>query len=257
MTTHDLNKVLTLSKPVVFFDIEGTGVDPAREKIISLYAIKLYPDGKREDFEFLLNPGIAIPPGATAVHGITDDMVKDNPSFEDEADRIIEVFQGSDYAGFNIMGYDMPILVEELSRVNMDLPKGNCLDVFNIFRKKEERTLSAAVRFYCGRELEGAHEASADANATLDVFLAQLSRYPDIAVGYDVVQKYSQFGEVLDYSGWFTKDDQGEIIYGKGKSKGIRVKEDPGFAQWLRNQHWPTRDTKKWANDILDQIWQS
>jgi len=258
MTNNPNPFAVQLAVPTIFFDIESTGTDVAHDRIIDLYAKKISPDNQVEVLSIRLNPQREIAAGATAVHGITHDMVKDCPTFKDMKVEIYDFFKGCSFAGYNIINFDIPMLNEEFLRCDIYLPfrESLIIDIYNIFRKKEGRSLSDAVRFYCGREMVDAHNASADVDASIDIFAAQVLKYAgDLGSTQKDIADFSKMNEILDYSGWFTKDDNGKFIYAKGKSKGTRVYNDPGFAQWLTKQAWPTRDSRNWADDILQSIY--
>ena len=173
---------LNLRNPLIFFDLETTGVNAAKDKIVEISYIKVYPNGKEESNTIRINPGRHIPEEATAVHHITDDDVKNCPSFKDVAKELSRVFEGCDIAGFNSNRFDLPLLVEEFlaAGVNIDMTKRKFIDVQTIFHKMEQRTLVAAYKFYCGKNLEDAHSADADTRATYEVLKAQLDRYPSL-----------------------------------------------------------------------------
>lgn len=169
---------LKLKRPIVFLDLETTGVDPAKDRIVEISLVKVQPDGSKEVKTRRINPGMPIPPESTAIHGIADDDVKDEPRFEQIAKSLAAYMEGCDLAGYNSNRFDIPVLAEEFLRagVDVDLKKRRFIDVQNIFHKMEQRTLVAAYRFYCDRELEGAHSAEADTLATYEVLKAQLDR---------------------------------------------------------------------------------
>ena len=173
---------LKLKRPIVFLDLETTGVDPAKDRIVEISLVKVQPDGSKEVKTRRINPGMPIPPESTAIHGIADDDVKDEPRFEQIAKSLAAYMEGCDLAGYNSNRFDIPVLAEEFLRagVDVDLKKRRFIDVQNIFHKMEQRTLVAAYRFYCDRELEGAHSAEADTLATYEVLKAQLDRYPEL-----------------------------------------------------------------------------
>ena len=252
---HPLTDMLQLDRDIVFFDIESTGADAAHDKIVDLHCIRICKDGSVVHANFLLNPERQMTEEVIAIHGITNEMVADKPTFKESAQAILDIFENADYGGYNILGFDLPILNEELLRCGFELPRGLYFDMFNIFRKKEERTLTAAVKFYCGKDHEGAHGAQADTEATIDVFVSQLQKYEDLPKTSVELSKFTMMHDIVDFAGQFSKDKDGEYIYGKGKSKGTLVYKDPGYAQWLLRQSWPTRDTINWANTILEEIY--
>ena len=246
---------LKLTKPLCFFDLETTGTDVSKDRIIEIAIIKVNIDGSRESLEIRLNPGIPIPPESTLIHGITDEMVANEPIFKDKARNIYNFLKGCDLAGFNSDRFDIPLLVEELLRADLDFNFKNTktIDVQNIFHKMESRTLSAALKFYCDKELTDAHTAIADANATLDVLLAQLDRYSELEPNVDFLNHFSTRKKTADFAGFliYNKDDQ--ICFGFGKHKGKKVneilKEEPGYFGWILNADFP-RYTKKILTEI-------
>ena len=246
---------LKLTKPLCFFDLETTGTDVSKDRIIEIAIIKVNTDGSRESLEIRLNPGIPIPPESTLIHGITDEMVANEPKFKDKARNIYNFLKGCDLAGFNSDRFDIPLLVEELLRADLDFDFKNTktIDVQNIFHKMEERTLSAALKFYCDKELTDAHTAIADANATLDVLLAQLDRYSELEPNVDFLNDFSTRKKTADFAGFLIYNKDDEICFGFGKHKGKKVneilKEEPGYFGWILNADFP-RYTKKILTEI-------
>jgi len=246
---------LKLTKPLCFFDLETTGTDVSKDRIIEIAIIKVNIDGSRESFEIRLNPGIPIPIESTLIHGITDEMVANEPKFKDKARNIYNFLKGCDLAGFNSDRFDIPLLVEELLRADLDFDFKNTktIDVQNIFHKMEARTLSAALKFYCDKELTDAHTAIADANATLDVLLAQLDRYSELEPNVDFLNHFSTRKKTADFAGFLIYNKDDEICFGFGKHKGKKVneilKEEPGYFGWILNAEFP-RYTKKILTEI-------
>ena len=194
---------LNLRNPLIFFDLETTGVNAAKDKIVEISYIKVYPNGKEESNTIRINPGRHIPEEATAVHHITDDDVKNCPSFKDVAKELSRVFEGCDIAGFNSNRFDLPLLVEEFltAGVNIDMTKRKFIDVQTIFHKMEQRTLVAAYKFYCGKNLEDAHSADADTRATYEVLKAQLDRYPSLQNDVNFLSEFSTQNKNVDFAG--------------------------------------------------------
>ena len=192
---------LNLKRPIVFFDLETTGVDTARDRIVEISMIKVMPDGEEITRTRRLNPGMHIPAEATAVHGITDDDVKECPTFAQVAKSLEQFIRGCDFGGFNSNRFDLPVLVEEFLRagVDVDLKKRKFIDVQNIFHKKEQRTLVAAYKFYCDKDLDDAHSAEADTRATYEVLKAQLDRYPDLENDVAALADFSARGEAYSF----------------------------------------------------------
>lgn len=246
---------LNLKRPIVFFDLETTGVDTSRDRIVEISMIKVKPDGSEEVKTRRLNPEMPIPPESTAVHGITDEDVKDCPTFARIAKSLEEFLQGCDFGGFNSNRFDLPVLVEEFLRVgiNVDFKKRRFIDVQNIFHKKEQRTLVAAYKFYCDRDLNDAHSAEADTRATYEVLKAQLERYPDLANDVDALADFSARGETVDYAGRILRDEKGREVFGFGKYKGRSVEEifriEPSYYDWMMKGDFPLY-TKKVITEI-------
>ena len=246
---------LKLTKPLCFFDLETTGTDVRKDRIIEIAIIKVNINGSRESLEIRLNPGIPIPPESTLIHGITDEMVANEPIFKDKARNIYNFLKGCDLAGFNSDRFDIPLLVEELLRADLDFDFKNTktIDVQNIFHKMESRTLSAALKFYCDKELTDAHTAIADANATLDVLLAQLDRYSELEPNVEFLNHFSTRKKTADFAGFLIYNKDDEICFGFGKHKGKKVneilKEEPGYFGWILNADFP-RYTKKILTEI-------
>lgn len=236
---------LNLKKPLVILDLETTGVSIAFDRIVEISAMKVSPGGGEEWLTMRLNPGIPISPEATRVHGITDADVANEPHFKDVAKRIASFLEGCDLAGFNSMKFDIPILCEEFLRVNVDFnpARHRYVDVQVIFHKKEQRTLGAAYKFYCDRELENAHSARADAAATYEILKAQLDRYPDLENDIEKLSSFSAFNNNADLAGRIVFNEQGIEVFNFGKHKGKPVvqvfKEEPSYFSWMMNGDFP------------------
>ena len=246
---------LKLKRPIVFFDLETTGVDTAHDRIVEISMIKIMPDGERIVKTRKLNPEMHIPEAATAVHGITDEDVKDCPRFAQVAKSLAQFLTGCDFGGFNSNRFDMPVLVEEFLRagVDVDFKRRRFVDVQNIFHKMEQRTLVAAYKFYCDKDLTDAHSAEADTLATYEVLKAQLDRYPELENDIDALADFSSRGETADYAGRIVYDDKGSEVFGFGKYKGLRVEDifeqDPSYYTWMMNGDFPLY-TKKVITEI-------
>lgn len=236
---------LNLKKPLVVLDLETTGVSIASDRIVEFSAMKVSPGGEEEWLTMRLNPGIPISPEATRVHGITDADVANEPHFKDVAKRIASFLEGCDLAGFNSMKFDIPILCEEFLRVNVDFDpaRHRYVDVQVIFHKKEQRTLSAAYKFYCDRELENAHSARADAAATYEILKAQLDRYPDLENDIEKLSSFSAFNNNADLAGRIVFNEQGTEVFNFGKHKGKPVeqvfREESSYYSWMMNGDFP------------------
>lgn len=247
---------------LVCIDTETTGLDVVKDRIIQI-AYQIY-ENSPIDSEFILtrsvkmylNPeGVPINPEAEAVHKITAEMVKDTKTFRMVAKEIYSDLSNSALLGFNIHGFDIQILNEEFARAGIDFPEYNqpILDAGVLFKKKEERTLSAAMTFYCNRELEGAHDALVDVQGTFEIFSKQLQRYPDLPREINELSRYTRFNDNVDLAGKLVYDKEGRICYNIGKAKGTPVIDDPGFGEWMLQKDFPN-DTKRKIRMILNTL---
>ena len=233
---------LRLSRPLVVFDLETTGTDIGRDRIVEIGLLRVAPDGSRVEWVQRVNPEVPIPPGATAVHGITDADVRDMPRLAALADRVLELLADADVAGFNSQGFDLPFLAAEFERIGRPLDRAAMrhVDAMRIFHLKEQRTLTAAVRFYCGRDHAEAHSALADAAATLDVLEAQLARYEDLPRDPAGLQAFCGQGREngVDPDGKLAWNEEGEAAFTFGKYKGKTLRQvvatDPGYLRFLQ-----------------------
>ena len=231
---------LNLKNPLVFFDLETTGTNINSDRIVEICYLKVYPNGNEESKTLRINPEMHIPEDSSAIHGIYDKDVKDCPTFKDVAKKIATDIEGCDLAGFNSNRFDIPVLAEEFLRagIDIDLMKRKFVDVQVIYHKLEQRTLSAAYKFYCNKNLEDAHTAEADTRATYEVLKAQLDRYPD-TLENDIafLSNYSCFNKNVDFAGRIVYNDQGVEVFNFGKYKGMPVTEillkDPGYYSWI------------------------
>ena len=236
---------LNLRKPLVILDLETTGVSIASDRIVEFSALKVSPGGSEEWLTLRINPGIPISPEATRIHGITDADVANEPHFKDVARKIATFVEGCDLAGFNSMKFDIPILCEEFLRVNVDFnpARHRYVDVQVIFHKKEQRTLGAAYKFYCRKELENAHSAQADTAATYEILKAQLDRYPDLENDIEKLSAFSAFNNNADLAGRIVFNEQGAEVFNFGKHKGkpveLVLKEEPSYYSWMMNGDFP------------------
>lgn len=237
---------LNLKNPLVFFDLETTGTDTVKDRIVEIAYLKVFPNGKKEVKTKRINPEMPIPPAATAIHGISDDDVKDSPTFKQIAKSLADQIEGCDLAGFNSSRFDIPLLAEEFLRagVDIDLSKRKMIDVQIIFHKKEERTLKAAYKFYCGEELIDAHSAEADTLATYEVLKAQLDKYDDLENDIEkLATEFSFFNNNVDLAGRIIKDENGIEVFNFGKHKGRSVaevlKKEPSFYAWMMDAEFP------------------
>lgn len=228
-----------LKKPIIFFDLETTGVDVTHDRIVEISMIKVLPSGEEIEKTRRVNPGIPIPAEATAVHHITDADVANEPSFRQIAKSLANEMVGCDIAGFNSNRFDIPMLDQEFQRagVKFDFTKARFVDVQTIFHKKEQRTLVAAYRFYCGKELDGAHSANADTRATLEVLKSQLDRYDDLPNDIEELSKFSQINRNVDFMGRliYNDDDKEVINFGKYKGKIAEniIRKEPSYYDWI------------------------
>ena len=247
---------LNLRNPLVFFDLETTGINIVKDRIVEISFVKVHPNGKEECKTRRINPEMPIPPESTAIHGITDEDVKDCPTFKEIAKSLAAQIEGCDLAGYNSNRFDIPLLVEEFLRagVDIDLNKRKFVDVQTIFHKMEQRTLSAAYKFYCDKSLENAHTAEADTMATYEILKAQLDRYPDdLQNDIEFLSKYSSFTNNVDFAGRMVYNEDGKETINFGKYKGKLVEEvlknDPGYYSWIMNGDFPL-NTKKMLTEI-------
>lgn len=231
---------LNLKNPIVFFDLETTGTNINSDRIVEICYLKVYPNGNEESKTMRINPEMHIPEASTAVHGIHDEDVADCPRFKDVAASIARDIEGCDLGGFNSNRFDIPVLAEEFLRagVDIDLNRRKFVDVQVIYHKLEQRTLSAAYKFYCHKNLEDAHTAEADTRATYEVLQAQLDRYPDVLKNdISFLADYSSFNRNVDFAGRMVYDDKGVEVFNFGKYKGVPIAEvlrkDPGYYSWI------------------------
>lgn len=230
---------LQLNRPIVFFDIESTGTDPVKDRIVELSMLRVAPGMVETSFHVLLNPGMPIPREASAIHGITDEDVLGKPTFAEVAKEIARFIEDSDLGGYNCLRFDIPMLAEEFYRaeVPIDLKSRKVVDVQVIFHKREQRTLTAAYSFYCGKDLPNAHSADADTRATYEVLLGQLERYPDLPGTVAELDEYTHFGRNVDFAGRFVYDDRGRELFNFGKHRGKTVEEvltmEPSYFDWM------------------------
>jgi DNA polymerase-3 subunit epsilon len=245
---------LFLKNPLVFFDLETTGINVASDRIVEISWLKIQPDGRETNQTMLVNPTIPIDPRATAIHGINDEDVKDKPTFAEIARNLVREFEGCDFAGYNSNKFDIPLLAEEFLRANVDfdLRKRKFIDVQVIFHKMEQRTLSAAYQFYCQKELEDAHSAEADTRATYEILKAQLDRYENLENDVDQLSVFSAQNRSVDLAGRIIYNDKDIEVFNFGKYKGEPVEEvlkkDPGYFGWILNGDFPLYTKKVLTN---------
>ncbi len=250
---------LNLKKPIVFFDLETTGINIATDRIVEISILKIFPNGTQESKTWLVNPEIEIPQQAIDVHGITNEKVVTEPTFKELASKVNEMIFDADLAGFNSNRFDIPLLAEELLRagIDFDMEERKAIDVQVIFHKKEQRTLSAGYKFYCGKDLEDAHSAEADTLATYEILKAQLDRYDDVENSVEALSEFSSHTKRADFAGFILFDEDQEEIFSFGKYKGRKVedvlKENPGYNSWIQQADFPLY-TKKVLRQIKERM---
>lgn len=236
---------LKLSKPLAFFDLETTGLNIATDRIVEISIVKIMPNGDKEIKTKLINPTIPIPKEVSLVHGITDNDVEDKATFKEVAHELHQFIDGCDLAGYNSNKFDIPLLAEEFLRaeIDFDVTKRNLIDVQNIFHKMERRTLSAAYKFYCGKELTDAHSAEADTTATYEILEAQIEKYEELKGEPKFLGEFSQMTKNVDLLGRIVYNKQGIEVFNFGKHKGKPVVEilekEPGYYSWMMNGDFP------------------
>lgn len=251
---------LNLKNPLLFFDLESTGLNVATDRIVEISAVKVFPDGRHEVKTRRLNPTIPISAESQRIHGISNEDVKDCPTFKEIAKSLAQWMSGCDFAGYNSTKFDIPLLAEEFLRagVDFDFRKRKMVDVQNIFHKMEQRTLSAAYKFYCNKNLENAHSAEADTMATYEVLKAQLDKYPDtLKNDVNMLADFSTKTRLVDYAGRIVLNDKDIPVFNFGKHKGQPVENifriEPSYYSWMMDGDF-TRDTKKVITDIKLKI---
>lgn len=246
---------LELKRPICFFDLETTGVNVANDRIVEISVFKVFPNGNKESKTWLVNPGIPIPPETSEIHGITDEKVANEPTFKELAKTVYDMISDSDLAGYNSNKFDIPLLAEEFLRadIDFDMSKKKAVDVQNIFHRMEQRTLTAAYKFYCGKDLTNAHSAEADTQATYEILEAQIEKYEELQADVDFLSEFSNRQRVADFAGFIAYDKEDKEIFTFGKYKGRLVEdvfeENPGYYSWMQNADFPLY-TKK----ILSKI---
>lgn len=252
---------IQLQRPLALLDIESTDVDKENDRIVEIAVCKIFPDGSRKTVSRRVNPGIPIPKEASDVHGITDEMVADEPQFRQIAKGLMALLEGCDIGGFNSNNFDIPMLFHEFSRAGLywDYTKFLMIDSGNLFKIQEPRTLTAAVKFYLGKDLEGAHGAQADIEATMDVLIAQIEKHENdegFPATLEDLALYTNYGnKVIDLSGKFVYNKDGEIILNFGKHKGELAKDNLSFLDWMVNKANFSEDTTLVATGIIMEHW--
>lgn len=236
---------LNLVRPIIFFDLETTGIDICNDRVVEISILKVHPNGDEECKTRRINPEMPIPAAASAVHGIYDKDVEGESKFRDIAKSLAKIFAGCDIAGYNSNKFDIPMLGEEFMRagVDIDLKRHKSVDVQTVFHKMEQRTLSAAYRFYCDKELEGAHSAEADTKATYHILMSQLDRYSELENSIDFLSEFTTRDNSVDYAGRIIYDEKGVEVFGFGKHRGKSVVEvfrsEPSYYAWMMNGDFP------------------
>ena len=246
---------LKIERPLCFFDLETTGINITNDRIVEIAILKLFPDKKVEKKVWLVNPEITIPDEVSQIHGITDDTVANEPTFKQISKIIYDFIHGCDLAGYNSDRFDIPLLMEEFLRSDIDFSTKDfkTIDVQTIFHKMEQRNLKAALKFYCDKNLENAHSAMADTQATYDVLMSQIDRYNDLEPSVSFLSEFTTRRKIADFAGYIIFNKEGQECFSFGKHKGKKVEDildkEPGYFGWLLNAEFPLY-TKK----ILTQI---
>jgi len=237
---------LTLDKPIVFFDLETTGVKIASDRIVEISILKLLPNGNKESKTWLVNPTIPIPQETIMIHGITNEKIINEPTFAELANEIYKLIENCDLAGFNSNKFDIPLLAEEFLRIGIefDMTNRKAIDIQNIFHKLEQRTLVAAYKFYCNKDLTNAHSAKADTIATYEILLAQLDKYDQLENNVNFLSEFSeQGGKFVDMAGFIRFNQKGEEVLSFGKYRDITLlkiwNENPGYFSWIQQADFP------------------
>ena len=247
---------LNLNKPICFFDLETTGTNPGKDKIVEIAVLKIDINNQKKEMVWRVNPECPIPEEASSVHGITDEMVKDQPIFKHFSKEIFNFIEGCDLGGYNIDKFDLPLLVEEFIRSDIDVSsfaKVKTVDVQTIFFKKEPRDLSSALKFYCNKDHGNAHTALDDTIATYEVLLSQLDKYDDLEPSVDFLSTLTKRNKNIDFAGRIIEDDNGDAIFNFGKHKGKKVKEvltkEKGYYSWMMNSDFP-----EYTKKVITQV---
>ena len=247
---------LNLNKPICFFDLETTGTNPGKDRIVEIAVLKLDINNQKKEMVWRVIPECPIPEEAWSVHGITDEMVKDQPIFKHFSKEIFNFIEGCDLGGYNIDKFDLPLLVEEFIRSGIDVSsfvKVKTVDVQTIFFKKEPRDLSSALKFYCNKDHGNAHTALDDTIATYEVLLSQLDKYDDLEPSVDFLSTLTRRNKNIDFAGRIIEDDNGDAIFNFGKHKGKKVKEvltkEKGYYSWMMNSDFP-----EYTKKVITQV---
>ena len=252
--------ILQLKKPIVFFDLETTGVKVAVDRIVEISILKIFPNGNKESKTWLVNPTVPIPEETTLIHGITNEKVVNEPTFSELSKEIHQLIENCDLAGFNSNKFDIPLLAEEFLRAGIEFNMKNrkAVDIQNIFHKLEQRTLIAAYKFYCDKELTNAHSAKADTNATYEILLAQLDKYSELENNIDFLSEFSERGgKFADLAGFIRYNQKGEEVLSFGKYRDITLmqiwNDNPGYFSWIKQADFPLY-TKNIMNNFATKM---
>lgn len=248
---------LQLARPIVFIDLETTGVNLATDRIIEIAIVKIFPDKSKQVKHKIVNPQIPIPKSASDIHGITDDKVKDAPTFKEVANELKQFIDNADLSGYNSNRFDIPLLMEEFLRagINIEMNNRRMLDVQHIFHMMEKRTLGAAYKFYCQKELIDAHSAEADASATWEILEAQLDRYEHLGETLDSILQFTGEEKYVDFARRFVMDNDVEVFnFGKHKGRAVAdvLKAEPQYYDWMMKGDFPLH-TKQKLTEILNR----
>ncbi len=249
---------LKLSRPIAFLDLETTGINITNDRIVEIAIVRIQLDGSKVVKRKLINPTIPIPKASSDVHGITDEMVKDAPTFKQVANELKQFMDNCDMGGYNSNRFDLPLLIEEFSRagITFNIDGRKMVDVQKVFHQMEQRTLSAAYKFYCNKTLEGAHGAEVDATATWEILEAQIERYPNLGDTVETIVKFTGEDDIVDFARRFVKDEKGIEVFNFGKHKGKSIaqvlKEEPQYYDWMMKGDFAL-NTKQKLTEILNR----
>lgn len=250
---------LKLEKPIIFFDLETTGINIATDRIVDIYMLKIFPNGNKESKEYLINPEINIPKEVSEIHGINNETVKDAPTFKEIAHEILEFIKNSNIAGYNSNRFDIPLLAEEFIRSNIEwnLKNIKTVDIQQIFHRLEKRTLEAAYKFYCNKELVNAHSAKADTLATYEILIAQIKKYDELQNDVQFLSDYSNNDNSVDLAGFIRYNQNKKEIFSFGKYKNQKIediwKKNPGYFSWIDKASFPVY-TKITIRNLINKI---
>jgi len=251
---------LNLTRPICFFDLETTGTNVAKDRIVEISILKVLPNGNKESKTWLVNPEVEIPDEVVAIHGISNEKVAGEPTFKELSKEVYKMIKDCDLGGFNSDRFDIPLLAEEMLRadIDFDMKRMVSIDVQTIFHKMEKRTLGAAYKFYCEKELTDAHSAEADTHATYEVLLAQLDRYSELENNVKKLAEFSTHRQFADFAGFLGYDEDGDETFSFGKHKGKKVLEvlekEPGYFGWILNADFPLYTKKVLTQIKLSQL---